>query len=474
MTKKMTTILLIGLLLSAACAGSAPKPRLVVLTDIAPNHIEPDDMESMIRLFAHADLFEIECLIYSTGWSVWGDAGQSGLNLINEAIDLYEMDLPNLMKRSSQAGHLHNDARQEIGYWPSADYLRKRTMLGSKNRGQKFIGAGNDSDGSRAIIALADEPDDRPLWVTVWGGGNTLAQACWQVQQERSAEHVRDFLHKLRVYTITDQDGAQKPGNVIDWPESSHQWMRREFENDLLFIWDESAWLYQNGTGRSNWDEYATHIQGHGRLGGRYPKYKYGVEGDTPAFLHLMPVGLNNPDVPGQVGWGGYFEFGNCKDNATRAYQNHGGKARDISSKYQQYFYPATFRNFAARMDWAKDGRGNRNPVVIVNGDKGLDILTCTWPQGKTLTLDASETYDPDGDKLTFKWWILPEAGTYAGTVVISNSGSRIASIDVPADAAGKSFHVICEVVDDGVHTLAGYRRIIVEPTETGASPTAK
>src|SRR5690606_10160719 len=35
------------------------KPRLVVLTDIAPNDIEPDDMESLIRLLAHADLFEI-------------------------------------------------------------------------------------------------------------------------------------------------------------------------------------------------------------------------------------------------------------------------------------------------------------------------------------------------------------------------------------------------------------------------------
>ena len=33
------------------------KPRIVVLTDIAPGDIEPDDMESMIRLMAHADLF---------------------------------------------------------------------------------------------------------------------------------------------------------------------------------------------------------------------------------------------------------------------------------------------------------------------------------------------------------------------------------------------------------------------------------
>jgi hypothetical protein len=32
------------------------KPRIVVLTDIAPVDVEPDDMESMVRLFVHADL----------------------------------------------------------------------------------------------------------------------------------------------------------------------------------------------------------------------------------------------------------------------------------------------------------------------------------------------------------------------------------------------------------------------------------
>jgi hypothetical protein len=39
------------------------------------------------------------------------------------------------------------------------------------------VGEGNDSPGSQLITKLADEQDDRPLWITVWGGGNTLAQA---------------------------------------------------------------------------------------------------------------------------------------------------------------------------------------------------------------------------------------------------------------------------------------------------------
>ncbi len=95
---------------------------------------------------------------------------------------------------------------KKIGYWPSAQYLRDRVMPGSLKLGQKEIGTNNRSKGSDYIIQLADEKDKRPLWILAWGGANTLAQAIWQVQQERSADELKAFLNKLRVYTITDQD----------------------------------------------------------------------------------------------------------------------------------------------------------------------------------------------------------------------------------------------------------------------------
>ena len=460
---KRAFVLLLYLALPAVALSAPLKPRIVVLTDISPITVEPDDFESTIRLLVHADLFEIEALVATTGWSNSG--GHEHPDILHQIIDAYEKDLPNLRKISDQKDHLDDESKQQLGYWPSPAYLRSRTVPGSAKRGFSFIGKDNNSAGSDLIIQLADEQDERPIWVLVWGGGNTLAQSIWKVQQERTPEQLKEFLHKLRVYTITDQDGAQKRGNIIDWPESSHQWMRREFEKDLFFIWDESAWKFQNGTGRRNWDEYATHIQGHGHLGSLYPKYKYGVEGDTPSFLYVWPNGLDDPEHPGFGGWGGYFLRGTSPDETTTAYVNQPGTpASAISRKYETRFYPAIFNNFVARMDWAKNGAGNRNPVVIVNGDDDLAALKVTPEAGSSVTLDASASSDPDGDKLKFSWWVLSEAGNYKKDVQISGNDTSHAMVEIPPDAAGKSIHVICEVTDDGTPTLTSYRRIILEP----------
>lgn len=473
-TKYFLSILCLVTMTQVSYAASNPKdstsvplkPRIVILTDIAPGDVEPDDMQSMIRLLVHADLFEIEALIASGGWNSSGRTYPlSWMEILHRTINAYEKDLPNLKKRSEQKSFLApevENGQQQIGYWPSAGYLRKRVMPGSLNLGYGEIGKNNHSQGSDFIIQLVDEADERPIWVAVWGGGNTLAQALWRVKQERTEKELDDFLNKLRVYTITDQDVPWGERHT-NYPFSSHQWMRREFEKELLFIWDESAWLSQNGIGAGKWDEYATHIQNHGHLGMIYPKNKYGVEGDTPSFLHLMPNGLNDPGKPGQIGWGGYFEWGLGMDQVTHCFTNHTGKAKETSEKYEAYFYPATFNNFAARMDWAKEGKGNRNPVVVVNGKNDKEILSITPQQGEEIVLDASASYDPDGDQLVYQWLLLPEAGTYSEGIEIEHANTPLATIKIPSDMAGKSIHIVCEITDCGIPNLTSYKRIILE-----------
>lgn len=446
-----------------------PKPRVVVLTDIAPSNVEPDDMESVIRLLAYADQFEIEALIASSGWNNSGrniDYPAGWMDSLTTCINAYEKDLPNLMKRSSQDSFLsieEESGLQELGYWPSADYVRSRTMLGSVGLSAARIGEDNDSDGSNQIIRLLEESDSRPLWVLAWGGANTLAQAIWRMKQMYSEEKWKPMIEKLCVYTITDQD--------VIWSErrnyqtTSHHWMRKECGEALRFIWDESAWRTQNELSGARWDEYATHIQGHGNMGKVYPTYlvRHGVEGDTPSLLHLMPNGLNDPLVFDHVGWGGYFKWGLSRDNETYCYTNYDTEVQKISRKYEEDFYYKAFYDFAARMDWAKDGEGNTNPIVNVNKRFDKQALRLSSKPGEKLVLDASRSYDPEGDALQYKWWIIPEAGTYTGAVSIEGGQSNTATVAVPEDASGKTIHIICELADDGTPSLCSYKRVIVE-----------
>ena len=432
------------------------KPRLVVCTDIAPADVEPDDMESMVRLMAYADMFEIEALITSVGWNCdpypaeWAE-------YLQRVIEAYRKDVPKLMRRSGQQEFMpleDENKQQYIGYWPSADYVKSRAVMGSIHGGIKAIGADNDSPGSELLIRLADEDDTRPIYVAAWGGANTLAQAIWRVKQTRSAEELKKFVRKFRIYTITDQD--MQYSMRMNRSYSSHMWLRKEFADDLQFVWDEGTWQEQCELGKRHWQQHKDNIQGRGALGGEYPTYKWGVEGDTPSILYVMPNGLNNPEDPHQCGWAGYHERGMCADSLTTAWTSWQEPVRSISVGYKQRFYPDELNDFMARMQWAAEGKGNLNPYVVIPNDT-INITMIS------LSLDASKSFDPDGDNLQFSWWQQPEIGKTK--VKIEQADQPIATLRIPADAKGDTIHIICEVHDDGPYHLPAYRRIIIKNT---------
>jgi hypothetical protein len=182
--------------------AAAGPPRVVVISDIGN---EPDDQMSLVRFLLYSNEFEVEALIAST--STWQKAATHS-ETMHKLIDAYAEVRPNLL--------LHAKG------WPTAEYLHGHVFSGQSAYGIAATGSDKMSEGARAIIRAADRDDPRPLWITIWGGANTLAQALLEIRQTHKSEDVEKFVSKLRVYSISDQDDAGP-------------WIRREFPN-LFYI----------------------------------------------------------------------------------------------------------------------------------------------------------------------------------------------------------------------------------------------
>ncbi|HKJ42003.1 MAG TPA: hypothetical protein VKA27_07900, partial [Sunxiuqinia sp.] len=76
--------------------------------------------------------------------------------------------------------------------------------------------------------------------------------------------------------------------------------------------------------------------------------------------------------------------------------------------------------------------------------------------------LDASKSYDPDGDNLSFLWFSYPEAGTYKKEIITNAQNSHSLWVVAPEVDKKETAHIILKVTDKGEPRLSRYKRIIV------------
>jgi hypothetical protein len=463
---RLTIVIISICICSYTSLAQEKKTNVVVLTDI---EADPDDTQSLIRFLTYSNHWNVEGLIATTSIH---QKNRVAPETIIEVLDAYKKVQPNL-------------EQHEKGF-PSFDDLHTKVKKGLPIYGMQGVGKGKDSEGSEWIVKILEREDNDPVWFSVWGGPNVLAQALWKIKNEKNSKETERILRKVRVYTISDQD-------------DSGPWIRKNFP-DIFYIvtpgynYTYATWigialpLPGSNPGVTSNEWLAKNIQqGHGPLGALYPDVAYGMEGDTPAFLGLINNGLNDPEHPNYGGWGGRYVlhlppfvdsntgrfkrenwpkdepetrpiWTNANDSVLSTLDKkwYGGNKETIWRWREDFQH-----DFAARMLWTTNEYKNCNhppTVKLAHADR------LTVKSGEEFTLSAKGSSDPDGDSMSYFWFQYPEAGTYDGKVSFRPYAPNLYAIPVTAPQVkeSKTIHFILKVTDKGTPALTRYKRVIV------------
>ncbi len=417
--------------------------RLLIETDAGG---DPDDEQSLVRFLLYANEWDVEGIIANrpaTRCPENKNPADCGLDIVRRLLDAFGECRPNLVQ---------HDAR-----YPTKEFLWQRTVAGY-----------NDTNGAvDLIVAAVDRDDPRPLWYSDWGSDNgaaenNLKRALDQVRRERGPQGYAFFKSKLRLSSsdkFRDHTTTMPPPfaiwvNTFAPPLEGKRWYHRF-----------SAITSKAG----GFDLKRDVLTGHGPLGALYPTNTnlWAKEGDTMTFLYLVPTGMNDPNEPHWGSWAGRYGLNESLSGKPYYWANQADTCNGTASRDNTLSrWASDLQNdFRARLDWCvkPPQEANHAPRAVLNGADGKEILHITARPGQAVSLDAGLSRDPDGDALTWEWFVYREAGTYEDQATLTDPSSPLALLHVPSNAAGKTIHVVLAVRDSGTPPLAAYRRAVVQ-----------
>ncbi|GKU08949.1 hypothetical protein FLAG1_10044 [Fusarium langsethiae] len=436
--------------------------RTFILTDILN---EPDDKMSLVRYLLYSNEFDTRGIVAVTSWSLRNETHPGEIKRIIESYGKAALKQP-------------------------------------------------ISDGARNLVKALRESTE-PLYISLWGGANTLAQALQHIDKTETKRVASQLRSRLRVYAISDQDDTG-PYIRVKWPDVFYIVNVHGYREYSQGTWTGISTGDNNAANRTKvLDDWLTPNIRLGPLGAEYPKIIYTMEGDSPNFIWTIQNGLNVPGRPEYGGWGGRYtrvtedsEINEYATSADTLVNNNGENWRSHHATIWRW-RDAYQDDFAAHMQWTIVDRfedGAHPPKVYINGYEGTEPLRFQISLNDTLVLNASETYDTDNlddaSGLTFEWYSYAECALpfltsltaeffkiealsapseTNGTLSVNEAGFSNATlgpvvristnldswVQEQPSAVDKEWHIILQVTNNkGSYPVRRYGRVILEIPE--------
>lgn len=486
--------LMVLLSLSVSAFSQMQKARTIVTTDG-----EVDDQDSFIRLLLYANEFNIIGLVYSSSqWHYKGD-GQgtkftskmpSTEKRYGERTDLRWPGTTWMEKHIDQYALVYENLSKHASGYPTPQYLKDIIRVGNID----FEGEMNkDTPGSDFIRDILLDNNMSPVYLQIWGGTNTVARALKSIEDKYSTQSgwsaiKQKVSDKAVLYMVLDQDNTYKAYIEKNWPEIrvlynsaqfwnfAYPWPRvvpAQLQPYLRGPWFKENIKFNHGpllSGYFLWGDATAiendpeHNQGNmdEATKSNMTQYDFISEGDSPAFFHLVDVGLDNMKDASWGGWGGRMvqskQLANRWEDGDHVTDFNPFTGKDDKAYPQTRWIDVLQNDFAARADWCvmPYAKANHPPAVTV-GESAIRAKP-----GTSVRLSVKAT-DPDGNKAATKWWQYHEVDTYPGKVTITELSKNELTLTVPPDGkAGESVHLIAEVTDNGVPALTRYKRVVI------------
>lgn len=481
---KMLTFLIFACIFHSQDILASEKYRVVILTDMTH-----DDGNSLIRYLYYSNEFDTEAIIVTPQLPDYYHDSKGPWLKVNSILDAYSIEYDQLTKHyddypTPQA--LKEVTKKGRGALPIIWLTNEKKFSGPIGdryvesewgdiNYSDWIGEGNtpngeskDSEGSEFLQEIFEKDDDRPIFVQCWGGPITFIQALYRFKQKHSKEEFAALMNKLHVYGILLQDITFDYlidlNKVNDLTCANHRTVRSTYEGERVhprYLLHDPGHFWYYVFGRDSGyvkPMTADEVNGHGPMSDIYDN---GGEGDTPAFLYLLGAnrGLNDPFEPTQGSWGSLFvPMG--EDFPDGYYHTCGVEISHLKRWIQD-----AKNSFENRLDFSfkSPNEVNHEPVIVLDGENSMDILEIQGNPGGTIKLDASASFDPDGDKISYNWFFYPEASTTKDLPAIKDSAANKIEVNIPRSMDNETLHLVLEVEDAGSPSLKRYRRVVIK-----------